>query len=294
MSILQRYINIVTTTTLSVLLMASICIFLPATANALGLKVTPLKYEEQLELGSSKSGFVDVSNPNDVAITVTTSVRGFRQIDLDGNLEFYENEQLSEGIVISVDRFDLGPREAARIFFQIDSNKLSEGGVYGVLFFETTAQKASPASSSIETGSRVGTLLILENGDQGVEEGKIENLNIGFWQLGSGIEGTVLYHNQKSELAVGFRPELSSQVMWGEQRDIETGLVLPGVTREFILELKGNYVGLLPVTVTDATTGAETARWVFAMTGAWRLVAPFLTLALLASFGLYLYYVRRR
>lgn len=261
----------------------------PSQAGAVGLRATPLKYEEQIELGSSKTGFVDVSNPNDVTITITTSVRGFRQVDLDGNLEFYEDEQLNEGIAINVDRFDLGPREAARVFFQIDSNKLPEGGVYGVLFFETTSQKASPATSSIETGSRVGTLLILENGDRGVKEGRIEGLNIDFWQFGSGIEGDVFYRNPESELAIGYAPGLSGRLLWADEREIETGMVLPGVIRKFPFELKGDYFGLLPLTLADATTGAETTGWVLAVTGVWRVVVPLIIMAILASFGLYRY-----
>lgn len=261
--------------------------------DALGLKVAPLKYEEHMELGSDKSGFVTVSNPNDTTITVSTYVRGFRQIDLDGNLEFYESEHLSEGIKINVDKFDLGPREAARLLFTVESNKLPEGGVYAVLFFETTAQKSSTDTSSIETGSRVGTLLILENGDKGVKQGAIEDLDVGFWQSGSGIEGAVLYNNTDAELALGFNPELTGNVLWGKDRSIDSGLVLPGVTREFPFEFDGNYFGLLPITFADDVGGSEATYWVFAVTGVWQFIVPFAILALLASTGLYRYYSRR-
>ena len=265
-------------------------LFGSSSAYSLGLKVTPLKYEEVLEVGEQKTGFVDVANPNDSDIIVQTSVEGFRQINNQGDLEFFEDERLEAGIEIDVDEFELGPREAARIQFDINTNNLPEGGVYAALFFQTETQGTTDDISGIGTTARVGTLLILQNGE-GDKIGKITDLSMPFWQFGTGIGGSLSFHNDETDKSIGFNPGLSMEVTpWGERVDQESGLVLPGVTRDFDIERRGDYFGILPITVYDDVTGEEVSTWVFAITGLWRFILPFLLLTAVASLLLQRYF----
>ena len=264
-----------------------------SSAHSLGLKVTPLKYEESLEVGEQKSGYVDIANPNDSSVLVRTSVEGFRQINNQGDLEFFEDERLEAGITIDLEQFELGPREAVRIQFDINTNNLPEGGVYAALFFETDAQEITGDISGIGTTARVGTLLILQNGE-GEVSGEISELAVPFWQFGTGITGNLSIYNEESERAVGFNPELAVKITpWGERAEQESGLVLPGVTRDFDLVRRGDYIGILPVTVYDEATGQEASTWVFAVTGLWRFILPFLTLSIGASLILQRYFQKR-
>ncbi len=241
--------------------------------NAFGLKVSPLKYEAQLELGDKKLGYIDVSNPSDFSVTVTPEVEAFRQIDTDGNLEFYEDEQLKKGITLNQNRFDLGPREAARIFFTINSNNLPEGGVYGALLFGINSQdEQSGDRPSIATTTRVGTLLLLENGDNGVKNGKISRFDIPFWQFGDGINGSVAFRAQESERALAFAPELQTVLPLAGETGMESGLVFPGNTRDFTINRHGSYIGVFPVEVKDEITGSTQRSWVLAVTGIWRII----------------------
>lgn len=261
-------------------------------AYGLGIKVTPLKYEETLEVGEQKTGYVDVANPNDSAVLVRTSVEGFRQINNQGDLEFFEDERLEAGINIDLDQFELGPREAARIQFDVNTNNLPEGGVYAALFFETDAQEITGDISSIGTTARVGTLLILQNGE-GEVSGEISELSIPFWQFGTSITGGLSFYNEEGERAIGFNPALTMKITpWGERADQEGGLVLPGVTRDFALERRGDYIGILPITIHDDVTGHEASAWVFAVTGLWRFILPFLVLTISASLILQRYFLK--
>lgn len=244
-------------------------------ANAFGLKVAPLKYEAQLELGDEKIGYVDVSNPNDFTVTVTPEIEAFRQIDTDGNLEFYEDIRLQEGITLNQNKFDLGPRKAARVFFTINSNNLPEGGVYGALLFGVNNRGGqSDERSSIATTTRVGTLLLLKNGDAGVRKGRISRVDIPLWQFGEGIEGNVAFHTQKSRHALAFEPQLQFTIPLAGKTDVNSGIVFPGNTRDFTIQRQGNYFGIFPVEVTDEITGSTQRSWVVAITGIWQIIIP--------------------
>lgn len=290
MRYIQHYKNYILSG-LGIVLLLGFGVLMSVPVSATGLKIAPLKYEELLELGSEKTGYVDVANPTDFNLRVRTSVEAFRQVNNQGDLEFFPDEQLEAGIVLDVDEFELGPREAARIFFTIKSNNLPEGGIYATVFFETVTENESDQVSTIGTVARVGTLLILQNGD-GDRDGEIVEVALPFWQFGKGVEGRISYHNPNAERAVGFSPELSVRVAWGEGSAITSGLVLPGITRDFSLMRPGDYFGLVPVTVTDEMTGEEQRVWVFAITGLAQFVAPLFVLLLAISIGLQRYFTK--
>ena len=280
----------ITTLTLTM----SIFAFSSGSVSAQSIRVEPLKYDEQLELGQEKTGYVDVSNPGDFDITVSTEVEAFRQINTDGDLEFYEDEQISQGINIDVDEFDLGPREAARIFFDIDSNQLPEGGVYAALLFAVESGEGDGLEASgFGTTTRVGTLLLLENGDQGERNGSFSLLDMKFWQFGSGISGEVEFAVSEGDRSVAFTPELGASMPIAGREAVESGLVFAGNSRVFDIEREGNYLGLFPVTVSDEVTGAETSRWVLAVTGVWQIIVPLFIVAILLSLALQYYFSRK-
>lgn len=257
------------------------------------LKIAPLKYEEQLELGSEKTGYVDVSNPNDTTVTVTTQVQAFRQVTIDGDLEFYDDEQIQAAVEVDVDEFELGPREAARVFFEIDSNQLPEGGVYAAVFFRSEPPEAElEGTSQISTTSRVGTLLLLENGQGGVKEGRFSQLELPFWQFGNGINGYTEFTGSDRERSLAFTPELQTDIPIAGSQPVESGLVFAGHTRGFDIDRSGNYIGIFPVTVTDEVSGQETRQWVVAVTGVWRLIVPLFVAALVISYVLQRYFKR--
>lgn len=266
----------------------------PTPAEASGfLKVTPLKYEEQLQLGSEKTGYVDVSNSSDRTVTITTQVQAFRQVTIDGDLEFYDDEQIQSAIEVDVDEFELGPREAARIFFAIDSNQLPEGGVYAAVFFRSGTPEAElEETSQISTTSRVGTLLLLENGQGGIKRGKFSQLDLPFWQLGNGINGYTEFTGSDRERSLAFTPELQTDIPIAGRQPVESGLVFAGHSRGFDIDRSGNYIGIFPVTVTDEVSGQQIRQWVVAVTGVWRLIVPLFIVALTISYLLQRYFKR--
>ena len=246
----------------------------PAANAEAGLQLNPLKYEDQLTAGVPRSGFVDVANPSDVTVTIQTSVQGFRQADLAGDLEFFNDPVLSAGITPGLDTFDLGPRESIRVAFTVDPDKLPKGGVYAAIFFRTLPPAAQSDKSFINDSANVGTLLLLQNGNSNAHVGHITSLKTPFWQFGNGLTGSLTYQNtNRNTDAIAFNPNLSSKVLpWGKATKLTGPYILPSSTRAFGLSRPGSYIGLLPVTVTDTDSGIATTSWVFAITG-WYIVA---------------------
>ena len=257
----------------------------PAQADVPGLQIAPLQYEDTLRAGQVKSGYIDVSNPGDASVDITSSVKGFSQIDSRGNLKFFDDSDLSNAITVGLGNFTLGPREAVRVGFSVDPGKLPQGGIYAAIFFRTQPPGQTSTSSYISESANVGTLLMLTNGSFTTHYGRISQLKLPFWQFGYGISGTLDYLNtDHTAHPVGFKPSLDVRILpWGSSPKLTTGLVLPGVTRTFQLTRTGSFFGLLPVIITDSDTHSTSIAWVFACTG-WYAYAWLIVLTLLITY----------
>src|SRR5689334_4309658 len=93
-------------------------------ANAATLRIAPLQYRTTLKKGETKKGFVDVNNPSNTTVRIVTQVQAFTQIDNNGGLQFYDNEQVAQGIKPDLSTFDLGAKETLRLYFSVDGTKL--------------------------------------------------------------------------------------------------------------------------------------------------------------------------
>jgi len=274
----------------SALVLAAISL-LPAAAraDAPSLQVAPLQYTGNLTSGKIANGYVDVSNPSDTTIQISADVQGFRQTGHNGSLQFFPDPDLSAGIKADLTSFSLGPREALRDVFSIDPSKLPQGGVYAAIFFRTQAANQASSSSFVTESANVGTLLILTNGGPGAHRGVITGLKLPFWQFGSGLHGGVIgfENTDHSKVAVAFTPKLITAVLpWGRTAATNSGLILPGIARQFTFARPGSYLGLLPVTVTDGDTGSHRTSWVLALTGVYMWLLPLLVIAGLVTLKL--------
>ncbi len=257
----------------------------PLFASIPTISVSPLKYQDSLTGSTSKLGFVDVSNPSDSTISLKSEVSAFRQINLAGDLQFYQDAAISRGITVSASEFDLGPREAVRVAFTIDPNKLPKGGVYGAIFFATVPKPTSVSGNIIMQSAKAGTLLILDNGGAGKKSGTISSLKSAFFQFGNGIKGTIQYANVgEAPRAIAYNPTVSVRAAWWGRRTYLNGpLVFPGNKREFSFSKAGSYVGLIPLLVTDKDTGKSHVSLVFAITGYWRVVGLLMLVVIIVA-----------
>jgi hypothetical protein len=244
----------------------------PAQADVPSLQVSPLQYEDTLKPNRVSGGYIDVSNPSDSTVDITSTVRGFKQVGTNGDLEFFDDPDLSAAIKVGLESFSLGPREAVRVVFSVNASKLPGGGIYAAIFFRTTPPKQTSSSSFITQSANVGTLLILNNGPATQHHGKVDGLKIGLWQFGDRLAGSFRFQNtDRTARPIGFKPQLTARVLpWGHRQITSTGLVLPGVTRQFDFARTGSYFGLLPVTIHDADSDAHATTWVIACTGWYR------------------------
>lgn len=213
--------------------------------HALGLKIAPLEYRTELKKDEDQKGFIDVSNPSGQTVVVEVSVQAFKQINDDGGLQFYDDERVEAGIVPELDQFKLGPREAIRVYFTIDSAKLPEGDVYAAVFFST--EPAKPRSG-VGQQVRVGTLLSIVNRTPGDRKAVISKLNLSFLQLDERIKGSYTVKNTGSAES-GFYPKVTI-LAWPSGRTVERTslLVFGGRMRENPLSFDGG-VGLHRLTI---------------------------------------------
>jgi len=265
-----------------------------AHADAPALQVAPLEYDDTLRAGHIEQGFVDVANPGDASIEVASQVRGFKQTGTSGDLEFFDDPDLARAITVSLTDFSLGAREAVRVTFTVDPAKLPAGGVYAAIFFRTVPPAQISNSSYVAESANVGMLLVLTNGTDTTHHGQLSRLDLPFWQFGSALSGSLQYRNTDAGAhPVGFTPRLTVRITpWGKARQLNTGLVLPGITREFPLVWRGDYFGPLPVIITDADTHTATVTWIFAYTGwsgLWVIIAAIVLVLAGAT-----YFARRR
>ena len=227
--------------------------------GALSLKIAPLEYRTELKQGEKKKGFIDVSNPTGQRFIVRTSVEGFKQTSNEGALSFYKSEHISTGIQLDLDEFELGPREAVRMYFQLDGTKLPSGDVFGAVFF-TAAPANKP--TGVEQAVRLGTLFSIVNGTPGSRDAKITNLSVPWLQLSDTISGSYSIKNTADpNKATGFYPTTQLKASpFGEAKKQTGKLTFAGITRTNEFSLKTLPIGIYQVSV--SFTGSKQSSWV--------------------------------
>lgn len=257
-------------------------------ASAESLKIAPLQYTDTLKSGETKKGFVDVSNPTYESVTVNLSVQAFRQIDDDGTLEYYDNEQVAAGVQLDLTEITLKPRGAMRVYFLLNSSKLPSGDVFAAIFASTEPADGSGTKQSVQ----VGTLLMLTNGTPSSHQADVTDISGGWLQIGDGLSATITLHNPAPEdSATGFSPDITVKAQPYAETVVQGPLLFAGRTRVVEYRQPGNYFGLIRIVV-DAG-GEQGTQWAFVVTGYWRWLAPLIFGVLVGVLAIVLRYWRR-
>ena len=266
---------------LSIFIAAACLVATPAASHAMSLKIAPLSYESSLKKGEVKKGFIDVSNPEGIAQDITLQVKAFRQVDDRGSLEFYDAEQLKAGVKLDYEKLTLGPREAYRVYFLLDGNKLPTGDIFGAIFASTKPQGGSGSVQSVQ----VGTLLIIENGTPGARNAEIRDYNVPTLQLGDGLRGQMtIYNTAKAGEATGYYPKITITPQPYGSFAVKGPLIFAGRSRPVTVTRAGDYFG--PVLLKASVGNSEASRWVFAVTGYWRWLAPLIFIIIISLIGI--------
>lgn len=253
------------------------------------LQLKPLAYQQTLKKGEKKKGFIDVTNPSASAVDVHFSVQGFRQIDSHGNLAFYPNDQLSQGILLDYGHSVIPAEKTLRLYFVIDGTKLPTGDVFAAIFTQTKATNGMSVAPSV----RLGSLLILTNGTPGARQADVTALDLPWLTIGTAIRGEIAIKNTApASSASGFFPQVQLS-MWpfGPRKNIQGPLIFAGMTRSVSFQLPDNQFGVYKITATVGTN--HTSRWIVVITGIWRWIAIGITV-LIISIILWLCRPRRR
>jgi hypothetical protein len=239
------------------------------TAGALALKIAPLEYKTTLEKDERKKGFIDISNPSGSSIDVSVEVQAFKQINDDGGLQFYDEGLLQKGIKPELKDFELGPREAIRLFFTVNGKVLPEGDVYAAIFFATSP---SGPNSGVGQSVRVGTLISIINENPGSRKAEVTGLEIPFLNLTDGsVQGSYSIRNTGPK-DTGFYPIVSVSA-WPstERKDKTASLVFGGHERSNDFTYDTGY-GIHRISVSYAKSAKSawvvvTPPWVMVLAG---------------------------
>lgn len=263
-----------------VLIILAVCsaAFFATASHALSLKMQPLIYNETIQKGEKKKGFIDISNPTGQKVTLKSSVQAFRQKDNNGGLEFYDDAQIQAGITPDLAEFVLGPRESVRMFFLIDGTKLPEGDIFAALFVATAAGQES---SGVAQSVKLGTILTLVNGTPGSRQAEITKLNVQFFQFGNVVSGSYAVKNTADPAkSTGFYPEVLLKLSpFGSDISQRSPLVMSGIERQVNFSFEDSRFGFYNLSA--AYGKSQKSQTVFVMTGIWMIVVPIIVALLL-------------
>lgn len=251
------------------------------------LSVSPLTYRTTLKKNTTQKGFIDISNPGYDSRIVSVSVQAFRYIDNDGTIQFYTDNQISEGVVPDLDSFKLGPRDAIRMYFVLNGKKLPSGDVYAAILFQSASTKTSAVTQSL----RVGTLLSIVNGTPSERKAEITSVRAPLIQIGTQIRATFTVKNTGDpKKSTGFYPEVNLR-LWpdGREKTQSSRLVFAGLSRTTDVAYTNVGFGFHKLSVTHE--GSTKSAWVFTAEPVWFAIG----IILIAVSALeYLLWLRRR
>lgn len=234
---------------------------LAASVRADALKIAPLNYDVQLEPGQKKKGFVDITNSESSKQKLEFKVQAFEQTAADGSLRFYDDEQMSLGIVLDYSEYEIEPGQTLRLAFLIDGSKLPQGDSFAAIFASNM-----PARQGVAGTVRVGTILTLLNGSPSGRQAEVTNLQVPFWQIGNSITGSYGIKNTSDpKKSTGFRPVVDvslSPISYQTQN--KSSLVFAGIERRNDFSVEGSRFGFYNVIV--AYGGSKKNVWVFTAT----------------------------
>lgn len=257
--------------------------------SAVSLRITPLQYKTTLKSGEKLQGYVDIANPESNAVDVTFEVQAFRQIDDEGGIEFYDDEAISEGVMLDLQSVELGPREALRLMFLLDGTKLPQGEVFAAILARTMPHDAQGSAQAV----RVGTILEITNGIAGAHKASIEGLSASFLQVGEGLSARfVVRSDDKGSQTTGFRPKVTVSIAPYSTREVDGPLVFAGHSRAVDYKESGNYFGFMRIQA--SVDGIAKGQLIFAMTGYWRWLGPLMILSILSLISMAVYTRRKK
>lgn len=244
---------------------------------ASGMSIAPLEYRASLGAGEFKKGYIDVVNPDATTIVVQFSVQAFRQVDNQGGLQFYDNPAITKGVQLDLESVELGPREGARVYFQLDASSLPSGDVFAAIFATSEPNKQNVLTLP---SARVGTLLMIQNGTPPKHHAEVAAIDTDWLQIGDAVTARLLIKNTDPSggSAIGFSPTIDVALQPYTMRSVNGPLIFAGFSREVIYRQPGNYFG--PLVINASIDGISATRLVFVVTGFWRWLAPLILVAI--------------
>ncbi len=259
-------------------------------SQALTLKIAPLSYQASLEQGEKQKGFVDIANPGAIPVVVKLHVQAFRQINDAGELEFYDNQQVSAGVQLDLNEVELGAHESLHLAFLLDGSKLPQGDVFAaILGTALISGGQGGATQSVQ----VGTLISATNGTPLGHEAVITRFDTPFLQIGDNVDANITVKNTADpKRYTGFYPTISYEIWPFAKENVQGPLIFAGRSRDITLRQSGNYIGFVSVNV--AAENNHQRKIIFVITGYWRWLSLLTLVALLAGSSLFYRHRNRR
>lgn len=245
----------------------------PTAKAGQALKISPLRYDVVLASGEKKKGFVDVTNPSASPTRVSLSVEAFRQVNNNGDLQFYDDERVRAGILLDYADIVLGARETLHLAFIIDGTKLPSGDMFAAVF-----ATAAPVQGAASQAVRVGSLLLIQNGTPSAHHALVESLNAPLLQTKDVLQADFVVKNtSKAEGTTGFSPRIDVTTWPFGSDSVQGPLLFAGRSRAITYKKQGSFVGI--VAITAAVGSSRHTTYSLVATGFWRWLLPIVLVA---------------
>lgn len=205
------------------------------------INVDPPSIYTKAKQGETYSGKITVENKSQEAITVKVYAQDWVYQESSLDKKFLELGQtpysLKQVLTLYINELTIPAKEKRDVLYDIKSPNQKEGGLYGVIFFETEPVLASPTASVWLVGN-IGSIIYHE-----IEGSQKYKFDIVFDKLEKTSDGTSLTFKlvNQSNVHIDLKGSLlllSPHKDVIDRLDIQNAKALPNETRSFVLFTK--------------------------------------------------------
>jgi len=207
------------------------------TTYAAELRIQPAVVRDTIASNERKKGFVDIINPTGATIVVSLSVQAARQVDTQGNLAFFDDNRLKEGLRLDYEEVELRGHEALRLYYLVDTAKLPSGDVLAAIFATIKPQAEGAAVQAL----RVGTIVALSNSST-KREVRLIDVKVPAFQFGDALTVDFSIKNTAPPMNAFF-PTISIETTPYGSQEVSGPLVTAGNSRTISYRKAGSYIG---------------------------------------------------
>jgi len=235
------------------LILISILFIYAAQSHAFSVNIDPPSIYTKGEQGERVISKITIENTSNEAIKVKVYPQDWLYRD-DNSKQFLELGKtpysLNKSLTLYAQEIVLTPNERQEVLFEIKTSETQKGGLYGVIFFETSPVLKN-ASSSVQLIGRIGSIIYHE-----IQDTQVYQFDVILQKTDSTKQASKLYLNLINQSNVHLNLKGSLLILTQQKQiidriPIENFKALPNEKRTIVLTTKSlpkGITGLLTLT----------------------------------------------